>query len=153
GVTLCVQNHHDLAVGYETLADLLAEVDQPNCQAAFDAWAPALHGADLAAGVKLLGKRIAHTTVADYVLRPRYHYRPRLVNYEPQTALVRAVPMGEGFIDYAAFFRALKEVGYNGYVAYEMCSPLRGGGSEANLDRCAKRFLAWMKENGFGNPD
>ena len=55
-----------------------------------------------------------------------------------------AVPMGEGFIDYPAFFRALTEVGFDGYVAYEMCSTLRGGGSQENLDRCARQFLAYM---------
>lgn len=148
-VTLCVQNHHDLAVGYETLGDLLADVNEPNCRAAFDAWAPALHGVDLAAAVRHLGPLIAHTTVADYVRRPRYHYRPRLVNYEPQTDLIRAVPMGEGFIDYASFFAALSAAGYQGYVAYEMCSPLRGGGSEANLDRAAKKFLVWMRERSL----
>jgi hypothetical protein len=27
-----------------------------------------------------------------------------------------------------------------------MCSPLRGGGSEENLDRCARRFLQYMAE-------
>jgi sugar phosphate isomerase/epimerase len=52
--------------------------------------------------------------------------------------------MGEGFIDYPGFLRALREIGYDGYVAYEMCSPLRGGGSEQNLDRCARRFLEYM---------
>jgi sugar phosphate isomerase/epimerase len=149
GVTLCVQNHHDMAVGYQSLADLLAEIDEPNCRAAFDAWAPALHGADLAAGVAALGPRIAYTTVADYVRRPRYYYRPRLVNYEQQTDVIRAVPMGEGFIDYRGFFQALQASGYNGYVAYEMCSMLRGGGGEENLDRCAGRFLTWFDEHGF----
>jgi sugar phosphate isomerase/epimerase len=52
--------------------------------------------------------------------------------------------MGEGFIDYRTFFRVLRESGYQGHVAYEMCSPLRGGGSEENLDRCARRFLEYM---------
>ena len=44
------------------------------------------------------------------------------------------------------FFAALRESGYQGSVAYEMCSPLRGGGSEANLDRCARRFLEYMQQ-------
>jgi hypothetical protein len=35
----------------------------------------------------------------------------------------------------------LHSVSYAGSVAYEMCSRLRGGGSEPNLDRCARRFL------------
>jgi sugar phosphate isomerase/epimerase len=52
--------------------------------------------------------------------------------------------MGEGFIDYGGFFRALREAGFQGYVAYEMCSYLRGGGGEENLDRCARKFLDYM---------
>jgi sugar phosphate isomerase/epimerase len=144
GVTLGVQNHHDTAAHHESLLDLLEEVAQPNCKAMFDAWAPALQGTDLAAAVKKLAPYIVHTTVADYVRRPRFRYDPALVNYLPEPPAVRAVPMGEGFIDYRAFFRALREAGFNGYVAYEMCSPLAGGGSEANLDACARRFQEYM---------
>jgi len=50
GVTIGVQNHHDLAAGFESQYDMIAAVDEPNCKALFDAWAPALHGADLGAG-------------------------------------------------------------------------------------------------------
>src|SRR5262249_44829368 len=39
GVTLGVQNHHDLALHPASLADLLAEIGAPNCKACFDAWA------------------------------------------------------------------------------------------------------------------
>jgi sugar phosphate isomerase/epimerase len=141
GVTVGVQNHHDTAAHFESLFDLLQEIDEPNCRAMFDAWAPALHGTDLAAAVKKLAPYIVHTTVADYVRRPRFRYQPALVNYTREPDIVRAVPLGEGFIDYQGFFQALRDIGYQGYVAYEMCSPLRGGGSEANLDRCARKFL------------
>ncbi|MBY0526352.1 MAG: sugar phosphate isomerase/epimerase [Gemmataceae bacterium] len=146
GVTIGVQNHHDVAVHYDSLFDMLEEIDEPNCKAMFDAWAPALHGADLVAAVKKMAPYTVHTTVADYVKRPRFCYRPPLVNYERQTDAIRAVPMGEGFIDYRGFFRALSESGYDGYVAYEMCSYLRGGGDETNLDRCARKFLEYMRE-------
>jgi sugar phosphate isomerase/epimerase len=147
GVTLGVQNHHDIAVDVDSLVDLLAEIDQSNCKVCFDAWAPALQGQDPAAAVAQIAPYLAHTTVADYVRRPRFRYAPALVNYTPETATVRAVPMGEGFIDYRAFFQALKRAGYAGHVAYEMCSPLRGGGSEANLDHCAAAFVKYMKAN------
>lgn len=146
GVTIGVQNHHDVAVHWESLLDLLAEIDEPNCKAMFDAWAPALHGSDLVAAAKKLAPLMVHTTVADYVRRPRFRYQPPLVNYAPEADAIRAVPMGEGFIDYRAFLKTLQEAGYQGYVAYEMCSPLRGGGSEENLDRCASRFLSYMAE-------
>ena len=67
------------------------------------------------------------------------------MNYAQEADVIRAVPMGRGFIDYRGFFGALKETGYAGHVAYEMCSPLRGGGNELNLDRCAKQFLEYMR--------
>jgi sugar phosphate isomerase/epimerase len=145
GVTIGVQNHHDTAVHYESLFDLLQEINEPNCKAMYDAWAPALQGTDLVAAVKKIAPYIVHTTVADYVPRPRFRYQPPLVNYVRDTDAVRAVPMGEGIIDYRGFFKALQEVGYDGYVAYEMCSYLRGGGSEDNLDRCARKFLQFMR--------
>jgi sugar phosphate isomerase/epimerase len=146
GVTIGVQNHHDIAAHYESLYDLLKEIDHPNCKAMFDAWSPALHGTDLVAAVNKMAPYIVHTTVADYVRRPRFEYHPRLVNYTQQPDVIRAVPMGEGFIDYRRFLNALKANGYDGYVAYEMCSVLEGGGSEENLDVCAKKFLTYMKE-------
>jgi sugar phosphate isomerase/epimerase len=148
GVTVGVQNHHDVACHWESLLDLLTEVGEPNCKATFDAWAPALQGTDPAAAARALAPFLVHTTVADYVRRPRFRYQPDLVNYAREADVVRAVPVGEGFIDYRGFFRALKEIGFDGYVAYEMCSPLRGGGGEDNLDRCARHFLRYMAESG-----
>lgn len=146
GVTIGVQNHHDVAGHWESLLDLLADIDEPNCKAMFDAWAPALHGSDILAAAKKLAPHMVHTTVADYVRRPRFRYLPPLVNYAPEPDAIRAVPMGEGFIDYRGFLKTLRDAGFQGHVAYEMCSPLKGGGSEENLDRCAKRFLAYMAE-------
>jgi sugar phosphate isomerase/epimerase len=144
GVTIGVQNHHDIGCGFESLEDLIVEVDEPNCRAMFDAWAPALQGVDLAAAAARLAPRMVHTTIANYVVRPRYRYVPALVNYEKATPSVQAVPIDEGFIDYRAFLGALEAGGYSGTVAYEMCSPLRGGGGMENLDGYARKFLEFM---------
>ena len=148
GVTVGVQNHHDIACGVDSLYDLILEVDEPNCRAMFDAWAPALQGADLAAAATKMAKLTVHTTIANYQLRPRYKYVPTLVNYETLTPSIQAVPMDEGFIDYTAFLTALESGGYSGAVAYEMCSPLLGGGAEQNLDRYARKFLEFMRAFG-----
>ena len=142
---LAIQNHHDFACDYRSLADLLTEIGEPNCRAAFDAWAPALQGTDLATAARELAPLNVWTTCADYVLRPRFRYLPALVNYEPLPAATLAVPMGEGLIDYPAFFGGLREGGYDGWVAYEMCSSLRGGGSLENLDACARKFVEYMQ--------
>jgi len=146
-VTIGIQNHDDIAGHYRSMADLIDEIDRPNCKACFDAWAVALHGDDLAEAVHHLGSRIVHTTVADYVRRPRFRYHhPGDGNiYERMLDEIRSVPPGEGFIDYPKFFAALRQTGYQGAVGFEMCSPLRGGGSLDNLDCYARRFLDFLK--------
>ena len=149
GVTLAVQNHHDIGVGHDTMCWLLKEVDLPNVKAAFDAWAPALQGlkpGEMRAAVLKMKPFIVHTTAADYVRLPRYHYEHKLTNFLERDVLIRAVPMGEGFIDYQTFFNTLKEIGYQGYIAYEMCEVLDGGGDIENLDKTAKKFLEYMKK-------
>lgn len=145
GVVLGLQNHHDIGVGVEAYEELLNEVNHPNCKAMFDPWAPALHGDDLGACAKRLAPRMVQTTLADYVKLRRFTYQPAVVNYEMSLDWIRAVPLGDGFIDNTTFLNALRAAGFDGYVAYEMCSPIRGGGSEDNLDHTAKNSLAWLK--------
>lgn len=148
GVTLLLQNHHDLAVHHEPLIWLLKEVAEPNLKLAFDAWSPflqGLSGAALREAVVKAGPWIAWTTVADYVAHPRYRFEPQLVSYVRQSPdLLRAVPPGQGQVDYPAFFAGLRDTGYQGHVAYEMCAVLEGGGSIENLDRAARHFLEFL---------
>ena len=147
GVTLAVQNHHDIASHHETMYWLLKEVNLPNVKAAFDPWTPTLQGfssAELRAAVMKMKPFIVHTTAADYVRLPRYHYESAFTNFLPDETLIRAVPIGQGIIDYEGFFNALKEIGYQGYLAYEMCEVLDGGGDIRNLDKTAKKFLEYV---------
>ena len=146
GITLGIQNHHDTGIAAEAYAALLDDIDHPNCKAMFDPWAPALHGDDLYECAKALAPRMVQTTLADYQRLRRYGYMPGLVNYRQTPDMVRAVPLGQGFIDNDAFFAGLRAGGFDGYVAYEMCSPLRGGGSEANLDEAATISLKRIQE-------
>ncbi|MBN1396053.1 MAG: sugar phosphate isomerase/epimerase [Pirellulales bacterium] len=147
GVTIAVQNHHDIAVHSDALLELLGDVDRPNCRLSFDAWSPALRGEDLYESARRMAPYAVCTTNADYARLPRFRYRPELVNYEAETPMIRAVPFGEGFIDYRAFFAGLREGGFDGAATYEMCSPLRGGGETANLDRYARQYLRWLAES------
>lgn len=147
GVTIAIQNHHDLALDTLSLLDLLQEIDRSNCKLGFDAWSPALRGEDLYQAAQNAAPHTAITTNADYVRVPRYRYRPELVNYEVVSPdLVRAVPFGRGFIDYTSFFRGLMDGGFDGIANYEMCSPVRGGGDLSNLDSCARTYVTWMRE-------
>ncbi|HPO15506.1 MAG TPA: sugar phosphate isomerase/epimerase [Candidatus Hydrogenedentes bacterium] len=147
GLVLGVQNHHDTGVGFDAYREFLLDVNHPNCKAMFDPWSVALHGEDLYACAKTMAPMMVQTTLADYVRLKRFAYMPGLINYRELPATVRAVPLGDGFMDLAGFFRGLKEGGFDGYVAYEMCSPLRGGGSMENLDKTAsislQKINAW----------
>ncbi len=148
GVTLGIQNHHDLGVDTDALLEMLGDIARPNVKLMFDAWSPAIRGEDLYEAAKKAAPHTVATTCADYVRLRRHTYVPDLVNYRPmEPDLVRAVPMGQGVIDYRAFFRGLREGGFKGWVNYEMCSPLRGGGDEKNLDACARQFLSYCRNS------
>jgi sugar phosphate isomerase/epimerase len=151
GVNIGVQNHHDIGVGVEAYEAFLNDVDRDNCKAMFDAWSVAqFEGTDLYEAAKRMAPRMMQTTVADYVRQPRYRYITGLTTYERVHDIVRAVPMGEGFIDYDAFFQGLRDGGFDGYVAYEMCSPVRGGGCLENLDRAAAVALQEIRRLSGG---
>lgn len=145
GVTVGIQNHHDLGVDTHALLELLADVGSPNCRLMLDPWSPCLRGEELFETARHAAPNVVYTTLADYICLPRFKYNPALINYSrQQDDLIRAVPMGEGDLDSMTFLQGLEAGGYEGPIAYEMCSPLRGGGSRENLDRCARQFLSWL---------
>lgn len=145
-VTIGVQNHHDIAASTEALAALIAAVGEPNCRAMYDAWSPALHGDDLETSAKTMGAMTVHTTIANYQRLRRFHYDASIVNYQERTPSLLAVPIDEGFIDYRAFLKALAAGGFEGSVAYEICSPTRDGGSIEALDGYARRFIEFLEQ-------
>jgi len=149
GVTLVIQNHHDIALHHDAMKWLLDEVNLPNVKAAFDCWSPTLEGLsseEIRQAVITMKPYIVHTTTADYKELPRFRYEITHTNYTKMESQMRAVPIGEGFLDYKTFINALKEIGYQGYITYEMCEVLEGGGSVENLDRAAKKFLEYVKQ-------
>lgn len=147
-VTLVVQNHHDIALHHDAMYWMLKELNLPNVMAGWDAWAPTLQGLskeEIKASVIKMKPYLVMTIAADYTSIPRYSYNSNLTNYSGEQALLLATGMGDGIIDYNNFFTALKEIGYQGYIAYEMCAILDGGGSIENLDNKAKQFLEYVK--------
>ncbi len=149
GITLAVQNHHDIGSHHDAMHWLLEEVNLPNVKAAFDPWTPTLEGFDakqLREAVLKMKPFIVHTTAAQYVRHGRYHYDSALTNFMRQEDVIRAVPMGRGIVDYQTFFKALREIGYQGYIAYEMCEVLDGGGEIENLDKTARLFLDYVRQ-------
>ena len=44
GVTLVVQNHHDIALHHDAMYWMLKEINMPNVMSGWDAWSPTLEG-------------------------------------------------------------------------------------------------------------
>lgn len=147
-VTLAVQNHHDIALHHDEMYWLLKEVNHPHVKAGWDAWSPTLEGLsseEIKESVYKMEPFIVNTIAADYIRMPQFRYENTITNYIKTDDVMRAVPMGEGIIDYETFFGALKDIGYQGYIVYELCEVLEEGGSEENLDAAARTFLRYME--------
>ncbi len=148
-VTLVIQNHHDIALHHTAMKWLLDEINLPNVKAAFDAWSPTVEGLsseEIKEAIQTMSPYLVHTTTADYEKHPRFRYEFLQTYYEPLLPQNRMVMMGEGYIDYKTFINTLKEIGYQGYITYEMCEVLKGGGSIENLDKSARAFLDYVKQ-------
>lgn len=152
GVILGLQNHHDIGVSEGGFCELFEDVGHSNLKAMFDPWSIALHdpvhqGFRLRHAARRMAPHMVQTTLADYTIIDRFQYQPALINYRRiDPPAVRAVPLGDGSIDLDEFFTGLKEGGFDGYVAYEICSPIRGGGDESNLDAACRKALEKMNE-------
>lgn len=148
-VTLAIQNHHDISLHHDAMYWMLEEINMPNVMAGWDAWVPSLMELskdEIRESVLKLEPYIVLTIAADYVSMPRFSYENHLTNYVADKPVIRATSMGSGIIDYETFFSALKEIGYQGYIAYEMCEVLEGGGSIENLDAKAREFLEYVEK-------
>lgn len=93
---------------YYTLRELLGHYDSPYLAVNMDPSHLALAGNDVGWVIRKLAKRIKHVHTKDIFGKPgneKEHF------YFPM--------MGEGNLDWADFFAALREVGYDGYLSVE----------------------------------
>jgi len=151
GVVLALQNHSELTLHHLDVLHMIEEVNSPNLRIALDPPYICMSEASYEKAVEDCQKYIVYSTASDFIRIPNpvntrvpgfLHYSiGYFILYEKKTA-----PLGKGDVDYPKFFSALKKSGYDDYLAYEICSPITGGGSEENLDRCAKESLIYMKE-------
>jgi len=143
GVVIAVQNHHDIGVAWESYLEFLNDVDHPNCRAAFDPWSPALHGDDLRACAKALAPRMIQTTLADYVKLRRFAYQTGVGELRATQRHGAGGAVGARVRGSRWLLRGIERNGFDGYVVYEMCSPLRG--EEAWRIWTTRRASAWRR--------
>jgi sugar phosphate isomerase/epimerase len=93
---------------YYTLREFLEHFDSPNLAVNMDPSHLVLVGNDIGWVVRKLGKKIKHVHAKDVFGRPGTE---KVDFYFPM--------LGEGQIEWADFFGALKEIGYDGYLSVE----------------------------------
>jgi sugar phosphate isomerase/epimerase len=141
GITLALQNHAPVTTpGYEDTLAMLKEIDQPNVQICLD--------------VPLFYDRQSDAYVREAVQKCREHivythYGAWNFSEGADGEVVQdPAPSFGGEINYRAFFRALQEVGYDGYVAGEYCLPVLHRHAIAGIeevDRATSLALRYMK--------
>ena len=78
GVTLVIQNHHDIALHHDAMYWMLKEINLPNVMAGWDAWSPTLEKLtkeEIRQSVLKMEPFIVNTIVADYVALNRFTMR------------------------------------------------------------------------------
>lgn len=149
GVFLALQNHSEITIHHLDLLQMIREIDSPAMKVALDAPYVVRTGVPLEKAVVDVSPLLMYSTASDHIHRRiSFHLAPSQFKMTGYYSFTRTLttPIGDGEIDYYIFFKALKSVGYDSYMAYEICSPIIGGGSESNLDLCARNSLKRLKE-------
>lgn len=150
GVVLALQNHHPIIEEYQDMLDFVKWVDSPWLKCCLDApccgWT-AEHQSDeyMTKAVHDVGdlQMLSHAN-AEFVEHP--DGKIEMVSFDPHLQPV--------LTNYPAFIRALKEVGYDGYINYEFCHmPFRDGKVRGYNDyiedqiRIAQKYFRDLIEN------
>lgn len=148
GLILALQNHSEVTQHYQDVLQMVGEVGSPALKVSLDC--PYIHFND--ASIEQVVKEVGSLTVFSHL--SDHGYRQLLQWVRPGTHGATgyfnatrwyATYLGEGETDYPTFVKALKSIGYTGYLSYEICGPIPNGGSEQNLDVAAKKALAYMR--------
>lgn len=143
GVTLVIQNHSPIGNNIHNLLQIVEEVDSPAYGAAVDCPLLTSSSVGYAEALYASSEVLGFTTAGDFQSSPGpIHQFP---GGSVQTVAAEGVPLGQGDCDWPSFLRLLKATGYDYWINYEMCSRMRGGGSEENLDRIASESLRYLR--------
>jgi sugar phosphate isomerase/epimerase len=151
GVTLALQNHRPLVRGYRDVLRMVREVGSPHLKVCLDApLMEAKEAHQLRQAVRDAGPLQAQTHYFGEFERPSPGGSVRLVD---KRGAWRGPYERHGYVEqnfYVPFVEALLETGYDGFIGYELCSPLplvdgRTVGLEW-VDECTRLALEFMQE-------
>jgi sugar phosphate isomerase/epimerase len=137
GVTLALQNHPPLTNNTEETLEMIEEIDEPNLQCCLDLPLFESQSTDFVwKVVQRTGSRFVHS----HLIGLRY-----LGGMNNSYGFKETI-MADGQENWTEFFKAAKEIGYDGYFAHEQCSPIvLDHHRQAGLDEVNRRFIEGIK--------
>lgn len=140
GIVLALQNHAPVLRHQRDMLDMIAEVDSPWLRACLDA--PLLTSHDdvfVREAVLQTGGLQVHT-----------HFGGEFQRLPDKQVVQRPYQYGRPLTNYRAFVCALHEIGYNGYLCYELCHPVLDARHEPAgidyVDEQAQLALEYMRK-------
>ena len=138
GVTLALQNHEPVVRRYGDMLDMIREVGSPALKACLDC--------------PLLGQQddeyVAEAVQATGTLQMHSHYGGEFEEKDGEAVQRQIRFTRRGLINYPAFVKALRKIGYDGYLCYEFCHPcldenheLEGVDEVARQTELAQRYM------------
>ena len=145
GIVLGLQNHPPIVNSYKNVLQMIREVRSDSLKAVIDA--PLLHlaGESVTEAVKEAGNLLVHSHIGPGDQRWQRGPLERTMGGFRRIYEIKQFPMGEGDTNYKTFINSLKEIGYEGFLSYEICAPVPGGGEEKNLDKWVQNVLKYTR--------
>jgi len=151
GVGITLEVHTGVAQNVDTIEAMMKEVGWDKLTICLDAPLLALRDESVEESVKKFGKKIVHSHVTDFV------YLPPMVKYHDLRGLamerftrIHLVPLGKGIVKTEEFIKACREIGYERYFAYEVCTPFLSENytppTIEDVDKLVEHAANWLKE-------
>ncbi len=121
GIELGLQNHPAIAGSHEEVLQMIREVGSDNVKVILDQAYVNWCREDISKAVRETGKLIVHSHIFDYKMKsPLIEHT--IGGGIRRTDRIEVVPVGEGEVDFDVFVGLLREIGYEGFLSYEICS-------------------------------
>jgi len=124
GIKIALEPHTSVIQTHEDVLDMVEQIGSENIGICLDPPLLAIHKESVEKAIRAVGKLLLHAHVMDFQRKPvmvEYHALPGLAVTE--ITPIQDMPLGEGEVDIKTFVRVGKEIGYTGYLSYEVCVP------------------------------
>ncbi len=123
GMILALQNHAPIMESYKKVLEMIEEVGSPSLKACIDPHCLWWADESMDEAVRSCGPLLAHSHLEDFRTLSAHLEFFNAKGWIKYTDW-EFCPLGQGMVDHKTFVRALKQIGYAGYLVYPICGPV-----------------------------